>query len=72
MISDGPAIGLRFRERLHRLRVVGPERDLGDVDVAVAAAISPRSFFAVCLPPAANFATAPRGVDFDAWPPVFE
>ena len=34
--------------------------------------ISARSFFAVALPPAANFATAARGVDFDAWPPVFE
>ena len=35
-------------------------------------AIAPRSFFWVALPAAANFATAPRGVDFDAWPPVFE
>jgi hypothetical protein len=26
----------------------------------------------VFLPAAANFATAPRGVDFDIWPPVFE
>ena len=26
----------------------------------------------VCLPPAANFATAPRGVDLDICPPVFE
>ena len=33
-------------------------------------AIMPRSFLPPGLPPAANFATAPRGVDFDAWPPV--
>ena len=32
----------------------------------------PRSFLRPGFPPAANFATAPRGVDFDAWPPVFE
>ena len=30
------------------------------------------SFLFVVLPPAANFATAPRGVDLDAWPPVLE
>ena len=35
-------------------------------------AISARSFFAIDFPPAANFATAPMGVDFDDWPPVFE
>ena len=32
----------------------------------------PRSFFAVDLPPAANFATAPRGVALDICPPVLE
>ena len=32
----------------------------------------PRSFLQPGLPPAANLATAPRKVDFDAWPPVFE
>ena len=36
------------------------------------AAIAPRSFLAVPFPPAANLATAPRGVAFDACPPVFE
>ena len=35
-------------------------------------AIMPRSFLPPALPPAANLATAPRNVDFDAWPPVFE
>ena len=30
------------------------------------------SFFVVGLPAAANFATAPIGVDLDAWPPVLE
>src|SRR5436309_2743433 len=34
--------------------------------------MSPRSFFGPGLPPAANLATAARGVDFDACPPVFE
>ena len=32
----------------------------------------PRFFFIVGLPPAANFATAPIGVAFEAWPPVLE
>jgi hypothetical protein len=32
----------------------------------------PRSFLPIFLPLAANFATAPRGVDLEAWPPVFE
>jgi hypothetical protein len=36
------------------------------------AAIIPRSFLPVALPPAANFATAPIGVAFDDCPPVFE
>src|SRR5450759_3995551 len=31
--------------------------------------MAPRSFFPVALPGAANFATAPPGVAFDAWPP---
>ena len=31
-----------------------------------------RSFLLVSVPPEANFATAPSGVDFDAWPPVLE
>jgi len=35
-------------------------------------AIRPRSFFAPGLPPAAKFAIAARGVDFEACPPVFE
>ncbi len=35
-------------------------------------AIRPRSFLASGFPPAANFATAEREVDFDIWPPVFE
>ena len=35
-------------------------------------AIMPRSFLRPGLPPAANLATAPRKVDFDACPPVFE
>jgi len=35
-------------------------------------AIMAMSFFGVRLPPAANFATAPIGVAFDIWPPVFE
>ena len=34
--------------------------------------MAPRSFLAVPLPAAANLATAPRGVAFEAWPPVFE
>jgi hypothetical protein len=34
--------------------------------------MAPRSFFPVAFPAAANFATAPRGVDLEAWPPVFE
>jgi hypothetical protein len=29
-----------------------------------------RLFFAVAFPEAANFAAAPRGVAFDAWPQV--
>jgi hypothetical protein len=32
----------------------------------------PRSFRREGLPPEANFATALRGVDFEACPPVFE
>src|SRR3972149_4097334 len=35
-------------------------------------AIIPRSFFPVALPEAANLATAPRGVAFEACPPVLE
>ncbi|OQC55919.1 MAG: hypothetical protein BWX54_01653 [Verrucomicrobia bacterium ADurb.Bin018] len=31
-----------------------------------------RSFLATGLPPAANLATAPRGVDLEACPPVLE
>ena len=34
--------------------------------------MAPRSFLADRLPPAANLATAPRGVAFEAWPPVLE
>ena len=37
-----------------------------------AMAIMPRSFLRVLRPSVANFATAARGVAFDAWPPVFE
>jgi hypothetical protein len=37
-----------------------------------ARAIAPRSFFGVFFPAAANFATAPRWVAFDACPPVFD
>ena len=37
-----------------------------------ARAIAPRSFLPVDLPAAANFATAPRGVALEAWPPVLE
>ena len=67
----GPGVGLE--QRLERLRVVGAERDLRDVDVAVGAARSgPGPCAARDLPLAANFATAPRGVAFDACPPVFE
>ena len=32
----------------------------------------PMFFFGVFLPPAANWAVAARGVDFDIWPPVLE
>ncbi len=35
-------------------------------------AIMPRSFLPVGLPPAANLAMAPTGVDLDIWPPVLE
>ena len=35
-------------------------------------AIMAMSFLGVRLPPAANFATAPSGVDFDICPPVLE
>jgi hypothetical protein len=31
-----------------------------------------RSFFLMALPAAANWATAPVGVDLEAWPPVLE
>ena len=34
--------------------------------------MAPRSFLPMLLPAAANLATAPRGVAFDAWPPVLE
>ena len=32
-------------------------------------AIAPRSFLRTFFPDAANLATAPTGVDFEAWPP---
>ncbi len=35
-------------------------------------AIKPKSFLAEGLPPAANLATALRGVDLDICPPVLE
>ena len=35
-------------------------------------AIAARSFFCTLLPAAANWATAPVGVAFDACPPVLE
>jgi hypothetical protein len=35
-------------------------------------AIMPRSFLPVSFPATANFADAPSGVAFDAWPPVLE
>ena len=59
-------------ERPHRLGVVAAEGDLGDVDVAVADRDQPQVLLRVRLPAEANLATAPRGVAFDAWPPVFE
>ena len=67
-----PRPGVGLEQRLDRLRVVGAQGDLGHVDVAVGAAITPRSFLAVACRRAANLATAPREVDFEAWPPVFE
>ncbi len=35
-------------------------------------AIMARSFLGMALPAAANLATAPMGVAFEAWPPVLE
>jgi hypothetical protein len=46
--------------RAHGLGLIAPEGNLRDVDVPV------------CLRQQANFAVAPRGVDFEAWPPVLE
>jgi hypothetical protein len=34
--------------------------------------MAPITFLGVFLPAAANWAVAPRGVDFDIWPPVLE
>ena len=66
-------VGLGLAERAQRVRVVGAHRDAGDVDVPVGVMSErPGPSSAARLPPAANLATAPRGVAFDIWPPVFE
>ena len=65
-------VRLGLGEHLDRVRHVGAHRDLRDVDVAVARCEQTEVLLALPLPPAANFATAPRGVAFEACPPVFE
>ena len=66
-----PGVGLE--QRLDGLRVVGPQRDLGHVDVAVGARDRAEVFLGRAL--AARRRTwrpRPREVAFEAWPPVFE
>ena len=73
MISDGPGHASASAIALTVWIVVGADGDLRDVDVAVGRRPSGRgpSSASPC-PRVANLATAPRGVAFDAWPPVFE
>ena len=61
-----PGVGLGLAEREQRLLRVRAERDARDVDVAVRDRLQREVLLAACLPPAANFATAPSGVAFDA------
>ena len=72
MMIDGPSYSsasLKARTVCTRL---APKATLATYTLPYAMAIMPRSFLPRGLPPAANFAIAPTGVDLDIWPPVFE
>ena len=70
--SDGPGYASASASALTVCGLSAPIAIWATYTSPYAEAIIPRSFFRVRLPPAANFATAARGVAFDAWPPVFE
>jgi F-type H+-transporting ATPase subunit epsilon len=67
-----PGPGLGLAERLQRLLRIGAHRHLGDIDVAIGDRLQRQVLARGALAGAANLATAPSGVAFDAWPPVLE
>ena len=72
MTSDGPGHASASSSALTVWASLAPSATWATNTLPYDRAIAPRSFFAVPLPAAANRATAPRGVDFDDWPPVLE
>ena len=72
MTSDGPGQASASSSALAVWASLAPIATWATNTSPYARATAPRSFLARDLPAAANLATAPRGVAFDAWPPVFE
>ena len=68
----GPSYASASRNAFRVCSSLAPMATLATYTLPYVMAMSPRSFFGPGLPPAANFATAPRGVDFDAARRVFE
>ena len=65
-------IGICFEEGAERLLIAGAHGHLRDIDITVGHGDHAQVFLGRPLPLAANLATAPRGVDLEAWPPVLE
>jgi hypothetical protein len=70
MISDGPFQASASWNVRTVCTGFAPIATCATYTLPYAIAIMPRSFLPIDLPAAANFATAPRWVDFEACPPV--
>ena len=71
MISDGPSYASASRNAFTVCKSFAPIATRATYTLPYVMAINPKSFFASSFPPAANFATAPRGVDFDTTRPTY-
>jgi len=72
MIREGPGQDSASARAFTVCALSAPSAICATYTFPYAVANSPRSLRPIALPAAANFATAPRGVAFDACPPVFE
>ena len=72
MMIDGPSYASASRIAFSACAWSAPIAICAQYTYPYVDAINPRSFLRMRFPAAANFAIAPTGVDFDAWPPVFE